>query len=105
MVADAQDLARFHSALLTGELLSSAALSAMRQTVATPIGAEDGLGIFALDFSCGRFWGHDGGILDYLTQVAASEDGRRVAVISVRPGPSFSASPPISKVLCPGSVR
>jgi D-alanyl-D-alanine carboxypeptidase len=33
MVADAQDLARFHSALPSGELLSSAALSAMQQTV------------------------------------------------------------------------
>jgi D-alanyl-D-alanine carboxypeptidase len=71
---DAPDLAQFYQALLSGRLLSAQVLATMEQT--DPGGAGflwhsgfanaantyvgDGLGIFASDAPCGRFWGHGG---------------------------------------------
>jgi D-alanyl-D-alanine carboxypeptidase len=77
----------------------------MKKTVATqqPVvpqqPVEDGLGIFASQLPCGRAWGHSGGILDYGTQVAASEDGERVVVISAR-GFGFVEPPNAGRLLC-----
>lgn len=100
IVSDAQDLARFFSALLSGHLVSRASLAKMMQT--TPGPTQDGLGIFATDLPCGRFWGHTGGILDYQTVVDVSANGVRVAVISVH-GP-IAHSPDDSALLCPSST-
>ena len=100
IVSDAQDLARFFAALLSGHLVSRASLAKMMQT--TPSPTQDGLGIFATDHPCGRFWGHTGGILDYQTIVDASGNGARIAVISVH-GP-IAHSPDDSALLCPSST-
>jgi D-alanyl-D-alanine carboxypeptidase len=100
IVSNAQDLARFFSALLSGHLVSRASLAKMMQT--TPGPTQDGLGIFATDHPCGRFWGHTGGILDYQTIVDASGNGARIAVISVH-GP-IAHSPDDSALLCPSST-
>jgi Beta-lactamase len=81
IVSDAQDLARFFSALLSGHLVSRASLAKMMQTAPA---SQDGLGIFAADLPCGRFWGHNGRILDYRTVVDATGNSARIAVISVR---------------------
>jgi TolB protein len=43
-----------------------------------------GLGIFSTDLACGPSWGHLGYIVDYGTLVTASEEGDRVAVVSLR---------------------
>ena len=43
-----------------------------------------GLGIFSTDLACGRSFGHLGAIVDYQTLVSASEEGDRVAVVSLR---------------------
>ena len=43
-----------------------------------------GLGIFSTDLACGRSLGHLGYIVDYQTLVTASEEGDRVAVVSLR---------------------
>ena len=102
IVSDAQDLARFFSALLSGHLVSRASLAEMMQTAPGP--SQDGLGIFAVGLSCGVFWGHTGGILDYGTLVDASGDGARVAVISVR-GRVREPPPDESPLLCPSSAR
>ena len=101
IVSDAQDLARFFSALLSGHLVSQASLAKMMQTVPGSLGifSQDGLGIFATSLPCGRFWGHPGGILDYGTLVAASSNGARVVVISIR-GPT-GQPPDESALLCP----
>ena len=99
IVSDARDLARFFSALLSGELLSRRSLAAMKRTVASPIGGS-GLGLFARRLPCGRFWGHGGAIIGYGTDVAASEDGRRVAVIGLRTGDSSPGGEPIAELLC-----
>jgi D-alanyl-D-alanine carboxypeptidase len=105
LVSDAHDLSRFFSALLSGEILSEDSLAQMKQTVvAEGGGLEDGLGIFSSREPCGRFWGHDGGILDYGTLVRASEDGSRVTVLSVRAG-RFSGPPPDeTALLCPSDA-
>ena len=100
IVSDTQDLARFFSALLSGHLVSRASLAKMMQTAPGP--SQDGLGIFAASLRCGRFWGHQGGILDYGTLVEASGNGARIAVISVR-GP-VGQPPDESALLCPSSA-
>ncbi len=102
LVSDARDLGRFYSALLSGRVLSDDSLSEMQQTIVPEAGyGEVGLGIFSIDLKCGRFWGHSGGILDYATLVQASEDGKRVAVVSVR-SDAFTGQPPDEEaLLCP----
>ncbi len=100
IVSNAEDLSRFYSALLSGELLSRESLATMKQTAGAEPGAAAGLGIFGVDTPCGRFWGHDGGILDYATLVSASEDGDRVAVLSVRDGAPSGPPPDLSELLC-----
>jgi D-alanyl-D-alanine carboxypeptidase len=101
LVSDAHDISRFFSALLSGRLLSKSVLAQMKQTVVVDHELGDGLGIFSSQLPCGRFWGHEGGILNYATIVAASDNGNRVAVISVR-GDALSGSPPDkTALLCP----
>ena len=79
IVSNAHDLSRFYSALLSGRLLSGTSLATMKKTV-----AGIGLGIFPTELPCGRSWGHLGYIVDYQTLVSASEEGDRVAVVSLR---------------------
>jgi D-alanyl-D-alanine carboxypeptidase len=101
LVSNAHDLARFYSALLSGDVLSEESLALMKQTVDTgQPGTADGLGIFTTRLPCGRFWGHNGGIGDYLTVIQASEDGRRVAVLSARGNPT-RPPPDWIRLLCP----
>jgi D-alanyl-D-alanine carboxypeptidase len=85
MVSDAKDLSRFFQALLSGRVVSKAAVVQMAQTVPASFGLSqgDGLGIFSMHLRCGEFWGDEGVVLDYNTIVEAKPD-RRVAVISVR---------------------
>jgi D-alanyl-D-alanine carboxypeptidase len=103
LVSDTHDLARFFSALLSGQLLSDGSLAQMKQTIVVDgYDLGNGLGIFSNKLPCGRFWLHDGAIVDYGTIVAASDDGNRVAVISARRG--RDAPPldtPVTAVLCP----
>jgi Tol biopolymer transport system component/CubicO group peptidase (beta-lactamase class C family) len=99
IVSNAHDLSRFYSALLSGRMLSAASLEAMKSTAGDYGAVSAGLGIFSTELPCGRSWGHAGGILDYGTLVAASEEGDRVAVISVRGGLGW---PPVERaLLCP----
>ena len=83
IVSNAHDLSRFYSALLSGRLLSAASLGAMKDTKTDGV-FSTGLGIFSTNLACGRSWGHDGYIVDYQTLVIASEEGERVAVVSLR---------------------
>ena len=72
-----------------------------------------GLGIFSTDLACGRSWGHLGYIVDYQTLVTASEEGDRVAVVSLR-GPGYipwvgrallCAEPPLAAGSAPAKSR
>ena len=82
IVSNAHDLSRFYSALLSGRILSVASLRAMKDTAKYGVFGT-GLGIFWTDLACGRSLGHFGSILDYQTLVSASEEGDRVAVVSL----------------------
>jgi D-alanyl-D-alanine carboxypeptidase len=105
LVSNAEDLASFFSALLSGRILSEDSLKLMKQTVAVDAGASrDGLGMFSTELPCGRFWGHDGGIIDYGTIVKTSEDGNRVAVISAHGGAPTGPPPDERALLCPSEA-
>ncbi|MGH2995203.1 MAG: serine hydrolase domain-containing protein [Gaiellaceae bacterium] len=102
IVSDARDLSRFFAALLSGRILSEDSLAEMKQTVVVDPGPTgDGLGIVSTELPCGRFWGHDGGILDYGTIVKASEDGNRIAIISAQGGRPSGPPPDETALLCP----
>ncbi|MEV0151063.1 MULTISPECIES: serine hydrolase domain-containing protein [unclassified Nonomuraea] len=80
LVSTMDDLNRFYRALLGGELIGAGALAEMRTTVPVLAGGgriDYGLGLYALDLPCGRFWGHDGGVFGMATQSLIREDGAR----------------------------
>ncbi|MEV8631461.1 serine hydrolase domain-containing protein [Streptosporangium sp. NPDC051023] len=82
IVSTMDDLNRFYRALLGGGLLPPAQLAQMLTTV--PVTDDQGnvlmnygLGIYAQDLPCGRFWGHNGGVFGMGTFSLSSQDGRR----------------------------
>ncbi|MFC4910879.1 serine hydrolase domain-containing protein [Actinomadura gamaensis] len=82
LVSTADDLNHFYRDLLTGGLTSKDALAEMQKTVpvkdATGQTVLDyGLGIYAVNLPCGRFWGHDGLVWGAATQSLTSQDGAR----------------------------
>ncbi|MFC4006036.1 serine hydrolase domain-containing protein [Nonomuraea purpurea] len=78
MVSTMDDLNRFYRALLRGELIGPAELGEMQKTVPVQgISPTYGLGLYAVDLPCGRFWGHDGGVFGMGTQSLATPDGNR----------------------------
>ena len=87
IVSNADDLARFHQALLRGRLLGPDLLAAMKTTVAVPESGGHqayGLGLIRTRYGpCGVFWGHGGGTFGYETFTDSSGDGKRDLVISV----------------------
>lgn len=101
IVSNAHDVSRFYAALLSGRVLSEASLAEMTRTVAADGTQGAGLGIFSTELPCGRFWGHDGGIVGYFTLVRASEEGDLVAVVSVQGG-HLSGPPDEQALLCGG---
>ncbi|MEV0830514.1 serine hydrolase domain-containing protein [Nonomuraea rubra] len=80
VVATMEDLSRFYRQLLRGDLLDAGLLAEMLKTVPLREGAtvsEYGLGIYPLDLPCGRFWGHQGGVIGMTTMSFSSPDGDR----------------------------
>ncbi|WP_078624739.1 serine hydrolase domain-containing protein [Streptomyces monomycini] len=78
LVSTMDDLNHFFRALLTGKLLGPAELREMQTTVPTESPRlRYGLGIFSLDATCGRFWGHNGLVSGAATDSLSSPDGRR----------------------------
>ncbi|WP_245899189.1 serine hydrolase domain-containing protein [Nonomuraea indica] len=80
LVSTMDDLNRFYRALLRGRLVGAAQLAEMQKTVPVGVGGfaiDYGLGLYALDLPCGRFWGHDGGVWGMGTQSLTGPDGRR----------------------------
>jgi D-alanyl-D-alanine carboxypeptidase len=81
MVSTADDLMRFHKALLTGSLLPPPRLAEMLTFLAdAPIAY--GLGIYRIDTPCGPAIGHNGGVYGYEADVFSSRDGSRQMVIA-----------------------
>jgi D-alanyl-D-alanine carboxypeptidase len=81
LVSTTDDLNRFYRALLGGKLVGAASLDEMTRTV--PVSGMDyGLGIYALDLPCGRFWGHDGAVFGAGTIALSSRDGKRQMAVA-----------------------
>jgi D-alanyl-D-alanine carboxypeptidase len=91
LVSTTADLNRFFRALLGGRLLPPARLAQMKHTIPVgeefePLmpGARDGLGLFSRPLSCGgRYWGHEGGDLGWISAVGVTADGRRGVTVSL----------------------
>ncbi|MFC4529276.1 serine hydrolase domain-containing protein [Sphaerisporangium dianthi] len=88
LVSTMDDLNAFYRALLGGRLVGAAQLAEMQRTV--PFTDEQGsvvmnygLGIYAQDWPCGRFWGHDGAVFGSGTVTLSSPDGRRQASFGI----------------------
>ncbi|SDM30703.1 D-alanyl-D-alanine carboxypeptidase [Allokutzneria albata] len=81
VVSTARDLARFHTALMSGKLLPAAELAEMRTT--TPSGPGYGLGIQTGTTPCGEFWGHDAGLPGYFSVSVTDRTGSRTATMLV----------------------
>ena len=84
-------------------MLAESSLAEMKKRIVVDPGSgfASGHGIFSYDIACGRSFGHDGGILDYATLVRATEDGKRVAVVSVHGGALTGEPPDEAALLCP----
>ncbi|MGW2816328.1 serine hydrolase domain-containing protein [Streptomyces sp. NPDC001415] len=87
LVSTTGDLNDFYRALLRGRLLPAAQLHEMQTTV--PVLDENGkvvmhygLGVYAVDSPCGRFWGHNGVVFGAGTSVLSSADGKRQMAIA-----------------------
>jgi D-alanyl-D-alanine carboxypeptidase len=80
LVANADDVTRFFSALLRGTLVPAAQLAAMKADVR---GAEYGLGLMISYTRCGTAFGHRGDIPGYRSIVWSTGNGRRTAVVMV----------------------
>jgi D-alanyl-D-alanine carboxypeptidase len=81
LISTPQDLNRFFRALLTGRLLRPAQLAQMQTTVPMDPARPDlggyGLGLYSVALPCGRYWGHDGGVVGQSTFSFHSPDGTR----------------------------
>jgi D-alanyl-D-alanine carboxypeptidase len=84
IISNTEDLARFHRALFTGQLLPPAQQRELETTV--PIGGTSqayGLGVFSEQL-CGQvFWGHDGDFPGYASLSLTSPDGSRQLSVAV----------------------
>ncbi|MBG0829544.1 beta-lactamase family protein [Planomonospora sp. ID67723] len=85
LVSTMDDLNRFYRLLLGGGILAPAQLAQMQATV--PVTDDQGnvvmhygLGLYAQDTACGRFWGHDGGVFGMGTFSLSSSGGRQLSV-------------------------
>lgn len=90
LVTTTADLARFWRALQEGELLEEEQMAELQDTVPAPQlevitpGVRYGLGVMWVPTSCGGgYWSHAGDTLGFATRNAASDDGSRVAIISL----------------------
>jgi len=72
-VATAEDVARFYTALLAGELVPRSMLDGVM--------LRERLGIFDYPAGCGRTYGHNGSFASYLSYARVSADGGSAAVL------------------------
>jgi D-alanyl-D-alanine carboxypeptidase len=73
VVATAEDVARFYTALLAGELVPRSLLDGVM--------LRERLGIFDDPARCGRTYGHNGSLASYLSYARVSADGGSAAVL------------------------
>jgi D-alanyl-D-alanine carboxypeptidase len=87
IVSNARDVTTFYRALLTGRLLPAAQLNEMK--VPAPVAGTYGLGIFSTFTACGHAFGHDGDFFGWRTEVLATANGKREAVVMVNIDATF----------------
>jgi D-alanyl-D-alanine carboxypeptidase len=100
MISTTADLDRFFQALVTGRLLSPAALKDMTD----PHGTGFGLGLEVADLPCGRVVGHGGGGPGFLGLSFITADGARQITLTTTlwhgdPQPAVLAL--MTAALCP----
>ncbi|RFU40876.1 class A beta-lactamase-related serine hydrolase, partial [Actinomadura logoneensis] len=88
LVSTPDDLDHFYRDLLTGRLTSKNALAEMQRTIPVRDAAgrtvlDSGLGLYALNLPCGRFWGYDGAVWGAATQSLTSQDGDRQLTVAM----------------------
>jgi len=84
IISTADDLARFHRALITGQLLPSAQQHELLDAVPEAEGGDSveyGLGVMHAQTPCGDAWGHEGDFPGYQSVSLTSPDGTRQAVL------------------------
>jgi len=75
------DVADFHRALFTAQLLRPEQQRELQTTVPAGPGADYGLGVGKVQTPCGPAWGHNGGTLSHASISLTSPDGSRQAVM------------------------
>lgn len=90
LVTTTADLAKFWQALQQGALLEPDQMAELHDTIPAPPfealwpGTSYGLGIMWFPMSCGGgYWSHGGDTMGFATRNAVSDDGSRVAIISL----------------------
>jgi D-alanyl-D-alanine carboxypeptidase len=81
IISTTDDLARFHRALFTGQLLPPAQQHELLSTVPTSTGNDYGLGVLRAETPCGDAWGFEGAFPGYESTSLSSLDGTRQAVL------------------------
>lgn len=99
MISSAADLRSFYEALMRGRLLAPAELTQMLTTVPVTPGFDYGLGIFAERYPCGTVWGHQGGILGYVTWTYIDRSGRRSLTVMMSTEPDAALWPGLTRLL------
>ncbi|WP_437033463.1 serine hydrolase domain-containing protein [Streptomyces sp. enrichment culture] len=78
VISTTRDVNTFLTALMSGRLVSAAALREMRRWVPAGTGQAYGLGLRRRDLSCGvSVYGHTGAVQGYYSYAFTSADGRR----------------------------
>jgi D-alanyl-D-alanine carboxypeptidase len=81
IISTLDDVADFHRALFTGQLLGPDQQRELQTTVAAGPNLQYGLGVLHLQMPCGAAWGHDGGMPSAVSISLTSPDGARQAVL------------------------
>jgi D-alanyl-D-alanine carboxypeptidase len=104
LVSDADDLARFERALLTGQLIPSEFVALMK----TPGRVEDsdtlgynayGLGMMRFSTACGAAWGHRGRPAGYTSYLLSTADGKRTVVLLINDNPEWPLNLKLNKLV------
>ncbi len=87
IVSNARDVTTFYRGLLTGRLLPAAQLDEMK--VPATVAGTYGLGIDSTFTACGRAFGHNGDFFGWRTEVLATANGKREAVVMINIDTTF----------------
>ncbi|WP_250031426.1 serine hydrolase domain-containing protein [Paractinoplanes maris] len=100
MTSNAADLRTFYEAVLGGRLLAPAQRKELLAAVPVTPDFGYGLGLFVETYpSCGTAYGHNGGILGYISWTYTDRVGRRSVVIMMPTEPDAALWPVLNRAL------